>query len=134
MTAEAFKQTASSLHLSLTHKSPPASVPEANGGEGSAVANNNTSTDSEPIASLSAPPTVFSTGSYGWKGQQRVNIELHNPETGEKETVNVTININATVLGSKPSAKDKDKANKKAEKEVVKNDESEDVEEEDEDE
>jgi len=130
LTAEAFKQAAASLQLSLTHTPTSASVPEVNGGESGTGANK--STDSEAIAELSATPTVFSAGSYGWRGQQRVNIELKNPETGEKETVNVTINVNATVLGSKPSAKDK--AKKKAEEEAAKNDESEEVEEEDEDE
>jgi len=43
------------------------------------------------IASSTLLATTFSTGSYGWKGNKRVTMELENPETGEKEKVQVMI-------------------------------------------
>jgi hypothetical protein len=50
---------------------------------------------------------MVSIGSYGWKGNRRVNVELNHPETGQKETVAVMININATVVGSKAAKEPK---------------------------
>jgi hypothetical protein len=35
-------------------------------------------------------PTTFSTGSYGWKGSKRIEVELPSPNGGEeKEKVKV---------------------------------------------
>jgi len=51
---------------------------------------------------------VFSTGSYGWKGNKRVTIEVPNPEGGEGEKLQVMITINAAVIGSKQAGKDEE--------------------------
>jgi hypothetical protein len=43
------------------------------------------------LGGLTLVPTSFSTGSYGWKGNSRLTIELLNPEGGEKEKVTVML-------------------------------------------
>jgi len=52
------------------------------------------------IGGVKCLPSQFSTGSYGWKGNRRVSIEVRN-EAGEMEKVSVQVTINATVVGSK---------------------------------
>jgi len=52
------------------------------------------------ISDVKCLPSQFSTGSYGWKGNKRVTMEVKN-EAGEMEKVQVQVTINATVLGSK---------------------------------
>ncbi|KAF9505813.1 hypothetical protein BS47DRAFT_1306112 [Hydnum rufescens UP504] len=96
-----FKESAQPLHLHITHTPPSAGEKPEDGSTAEAAV----ATDAGHVASISIQPTDFSTGSYGWKGNRRVNVELTNPETGHKETVAVMINVNATVVGSK-SAKD----------------------------
>jgi len=53
------------------------------------------------IGAITLVPSNFTTGSYGWKGNKRISIELQNSETKEPEKVHVMITINATVMGSK---------------------------------
>jgi len=60
------------------------------------------------LAALSLQPGSFSTGTYGWKGSKRVTIEVDNPDTGEKERLQVQLSFNATVLGSKGKGEDDD--------------------------
>lgn len=56
------------------------------------------------MASITLAPSVFSTGSFGWKGSRKIAVELLNAD-GKKETVMVMMSFNATVQGSKPAAK-----------------------------
>lgn len=94
LSAKTFKSQALPLHINVTHTPPP--VVEESGekvpGE---------STDPGFLTALTLQPSSFSTGTYGWKGSKRVTIEVDNPETGEKEKLQVQLSFNATVLGSK---------------------------------
>lgn len=79
----AFKSNALPLHLNITHTPPvitedDSTVPSA-------------SADPGFIGSTTLLPSVFSTGSYGWKGNKRVTIEVPNPEGGENEKLQVMI-------------------------------------------
>lgn len=79
----AFKSNALPLHLNITHTPPvitedDSTVPSA-------------SADPGFIGSTTLLPSVFSTGSYGWKGNKRVTIEIPNPEGGENEKLQVMI-------------------------------------------
>ncbi|CAL1703405.1 unnamed protein product [Somion occarium] len=98
--ANSFKSRALPLHVNVTH-TPPA-IPDDE-------TINATSADPGFIGTTALVPTVFNTGSYGWKGNKRVTIELQNNESGEKEKVHVMLTINATVMGSK-NAKDDEAA------------------------
>ena len=50
-----------------------------------------TAADPGHIGSATLLPTNFSTGSYGWKGNKRVVVEVENPETGEKEKLQINV-------------------------------------------
>ncbi|KAJ7145848.1 hypothetical protein C8R44DRAFT_723736 [Mycena epipterygia] len=105
----AFKSKALPLHVNLTHTPP--SLGDA---ESVPVAPQ----DPGHLGGLTLVPTSFATGSYGWKGNKRLTIELLNPEGGEKEKVTVMLTINATVVGSKGAKEDGEKADKEEEKEA----------------
>ena len=47
------------------------------------------STDPGFLGAMTLLPTVFNTGSYGWKGNKRIQVEIMNSETGVKEKVQV---------------------------------------------
>ena len=83
ITATAFKSKATPLHINITHTAPPEAT------EGEAKDEKETS-DPGHVASATLLPSVFSTGSYGWKGSKRVSIEVEK-EDGENETVQVMI-------------------------------------------
>ncbi|KAF8590503.1 hypothetical protein K439DRAFT_1611906 [Ramaria rubella] len=87
-----FKSEALPIHVNFTHT--PAAVIESEEEQ---------TTPSDPgyIGGITLLPTDFSTGSYGWKGARRLTIELQGSEGKEKESVQVMINVNATVIGSK---------------------------------
>ncbi|KAH8100243.1 hypothetical protein BXZ70DRAFT_178279 [Cristinia sonorae] len=90
--ANEFKSRALPLHINITHTPP--SIPDNE-------TTNATEADPGFIGTTALVPSVFSTGSYGWKGNKRITIELENRETGEKEKVQVMLTMNATVIGSK---------------------------------
>ncbi|KAG8884885.1 hypothetical protein FRB97_003092 [Tulasnella sp. 331] len=98
-TAAQFKEHALPLHVNITHTPPSVEAPAEH-----ADTTPNTSTDSGHVASITLTPSVFSTGSFGWKGSRKIAVELLNAE-GVKETVMVNMSFNATVAGSKPAAK-----------------------------
>ena len=79
MGAASFKAKALPLHLNITH-TPPVLA------EGTTEV---AQTDPGFIGAATLTPATFNTGSYGWKGNKRVTIELENQETGEKEKVQV---------------------------------------------
>ena len=81
MAASAFKARALPLHVNITH-TPPA-IPDD---ESANVA----SADPGFIGTTTLVPSSFSTGSFGWKGNKRITVELVNAE-GEKEKVNVML-------------------------------------------
>jgi hypothetical protein len=83
VSASAFKAKALPLHINITHTPPPIT----DGGDDKLPAS---AADPGHITSASLLPSVFSTGSYGWKGNQRVTIEIEN-ENGEKEKLQVQI-------------------------------------------
>ncbi|KAI0345074.1 hypothetical protein BDW22DRAFT_993460 [Trametopsis cervina] len=95
--ATAFKSHALPLHVNLTH------TPPAIGGD-----DTQDSAQADPgfLGSTALVPTTFNTGSYGWKGNKRITVELLNSESGKKEMVQVSVSINATVIGSKKAADD----------------------------
>lgn len=78
MSLSAFKSKALPLHTNLTHTPP--SLPDVEAAE--------TAVDPGLIGTLTLLATSFKTGSYGWKGNKRVKIELQG-EGDEKETVDV---------------------------------------------
>ncbi|KZT24081.1 hypothetical protein NEOLEDRAFT_1179584 [Neolentinus lepideus HHB14362 ss-1] len=93
LAASAFKANALPLHVNLTH------TPPSVGDKDTEPA---TAADPGFIGSLTLVPSSFQTGSYGWKGTKRIQVEISNPEGGgQKETVHVQLQINATVIGSK---------------------------------
>ncbi|KAJ7777611.1 hypothetical protein DFH07DRAFT_797419 [Mycena maculata] len=104
----AFKSKALPLHVNLTHTPP--SI-------GDADTVSAPPTDPGHLAALTLVATSFNTGSYGWKGNKRLTIELQNAEDGEKEKVTVMLTINATVVGSKGAKKDGEKEDEAEEKE-----------------
>lgn len=81
----AFIANALPITLNITNTPPPitddkdesATVPAA-------------SADPGFIGSVKCLPSQFSTGSYGWKGNKRVTVEVKN-EAGEKEKVQVQV-------------------------------------------
>ena len=82
LAASEFKARALPLHVNLTHTPPVIPDDETD---------NATSADPGFIGTTALVPAVFSTGSYGWKGNKRITIELENRETGEKEKVHVML-------------------------------------------
>ncbi|GBE82740.1 hypothetical protein SCP_0411250 [Sparassis crispa] len=99
MAASQFKARALPLHVNLTH-TPPVLDPTAEGKEGAVSVSH---MDAGFIGTTTLVPSTFATGSYGWKGNKRITIELPSAEgeEGEKEKVHVMLTINATVMGSK---------------------------------
>ncbi|KAI0093796.1 hypothetical protein BDY19DRAFT_918979 [Irpex rosettiformis] len=97
MGANTFKSRALPLHVNITHTPP-------------VIGDDDTKdvaqTDPGFIGSTALIPSSFNTGSYGWKGNKRITVELSNSKTGEKEKVQVMLTINATVLGSKNAEDD----------------------------
>lgn len=79
--ATAFKAKALPLHINITH-TPPAAT------EGTTEV---AQTDPGFLGSSTLIPTSFNTGSYGWKGNKRLTVELENSESGEKEKVQVML-------------------------------------------
>lgn len=112
LSAKTFKSQAHPLHISITHIPPPPAEESGEKVQGE-------SPDPGFVAALSLGPSSFSTGTYGWKGSKRITIEVLNPDTGEKEKLQVQLryvarfphvpgtcshvlpSFNATVLGSK---------------------------------
>ncbi len=82
MGATAFKSRALPLHVNLTHTPP-------------VIGDDDTKdvaqTDPGFVGSTTLVPSTFNTGSYGWKGNKRITVELENRETGEKEKVQVML-------------------------------------------
>lgn len=106
-----FKASAMPLHINVTH-TPPAMAEKPSSKAGDKDEKDVVSAshaDPGSLGSLTLVPSVFTTGSYGWKGSKRIQVELMNSESGKKEKVQVQLTINATVLGSKGAGKD-DKA------------------------
>ncbi|GLB35483.1 hypothetical protein LshimejAT787_0210480 [Lyophyllum shimeji] len=93
--AATFKATALPIHVNLTH-TPPSIADPATEDVPTAPA------DVGFIGNLTLVPSTFSTGSFGWKGNKRITVELQNSDGDKKEKVQVMLTINATVLGSKP--------------------------------
>ncbi|KAJ7853288.1 hypothetical protein B0H14DRAFT_3865836 [Mycena olivaceomarginata] len=98
-TTDVFKSKALPLHLTLTHTPP--TVADAD----TMVA----SLDHGHLSDLPLVPTSFKTGSYGWKGNKRLTVELVDAEGGEVERVTVVLTINAIVVGSKAANEEKEK-------------------------
>ncbi|KAH7914063.1 hypothetical protein BJ138DRAFT_1144558 [Hygrophoropsis aurantiaca] len=93
LSTTAFKTRALPLHVNITHTPP--SVPDE---ESESVAQ----ADPGFLGTTALVPSSFSTGSFGWKGNKRMTIEIPaKEEGGENETVHVMLTINATVIGSK---------------------------------
>ena len=84
LSVKTFKSQALPLHISVTHTPPPIV-------EGSGERALGDSTDPGFLAALSLQPCSFSTGTYGWKASKRVTIEVDNPNTGEKEKLQVQL-------------------------------------------
>ncbi|OBZ75591.1 hypothetical protein A0H81_04845 [Grifola frondosa] len=108
MAASAFKARALPLHINITH------TPPALGDDGTVTL---ASTDPGFIGTTTLLPSTFATGSYGWKGNKRLTIELQNSEGEEKEKVHVMLTINATVMGSKGAKEEEEEAGKEEGKE-----------------
>ncbi|TFK46375.1 hypothetical protein OE88DRAFT_1638476, partial [Heliocybe sulcata] len=93
MSVSKFKANALPLHVNVTHTPP--SIADKDSEPATAA-------DPGFLGSLTLTPSAFKPGSYGWKGTKRIQVEISNPEGGgEKETVHVQLQINATVVGSK---------------------------------
>ncbi|KAG8900106.1 hypothetical protein FRB99_006253 [Tulasnella sp. 403] len=97
-TSAQFLEHALPLHVHVTHTPPTTEKPGS-----STDPTPGLSTDPGFVASIILAPSVFSSGSFGWKGSQRVVVELLNNE-GEKEKVTVNMSFNATVPGSKAAS------------------------------
>jgi hypothetical protein len=82
MSSSAFKSRALPLHVNLTH-----TPPVIGGDDTKDVAQ----LDPGFIGSTALVPSTFNTGSYGWKGNKRITVELLNSESGEKEKVQVML-------------------------------------------
>ncbi|KAJ7041207.1 hypothetical protein C8F04DRAFT_1031660 [Mycena alexandri] len=113
----AFKSKALPLHVNLTHTPP--SIPDADTVPAAPL-------DPGHLGSITLVPSTFTTGSYGWKGNKRLAIELLNPEGGDKEKVTVMLTINATVVGSKGAKKDDGDDEEKDEEEAAEEEAAED--------
>ncbi|KAH9967997.1 hypothetical protein BC827DRAFT_1122126, partial [Russula dissimulans] len=87
-----FKAGAVPLHVTVTRTSP------------AIEDNNNGAVDPGFLGVVALQPCTFTTGSYGWKGGKRLVIDVVNPISDEKKTVQVMLTINATVMGSKLGA------------------------------
>ncbi|KAF8520189.1 hypothetical protein BU17DRAFT_89191 [Hysterangium stoloniferum] len=87
-----FREEALPIHVNLTHT--PAATIESE-------EELTKSSDPGHIGSITMLPANFSTGSYGWKGARKMTVELQGAEGEEKREVQIMININATVIGSK---------------------------------
>lgn len=94
-----FKAKALPLHLNLTHTPPTISKEENMEEKDNEQAELEHATvavthDAGFIGNLTLVPTVFSTGSYGWKGNKRLTVELQNGDTdaeGGKEKVQIML-------------------------------------------
>jgi len=108
LSSDQFLALALPLHLNLTHTPP--ILPSSGEDDTTSVH----ATDPGWIGTSTLVPTKFSTGSYGWKGNKKVTIELADPDDPEAEKIKVQLNIsiNGTVLGSKPAKGGKEKGNK----------------------
>ncbi|KAG8969482.1 hypothetical protein FRC03_002758 [Tulasnella sp. 419] len=130
LSAATFKEHALPLHIHVTHTPPTSTEPGS-----SSDPTPKMSADPGHIASLTLVPTTFSTGSFGWKGSRRVEVELMNAESGKKEKVMVMMSFNASVVGSKPAVEEKAsgaKGGRKTRARKAKKSESEDEDDEDE--
>lgn len=78
-----FTDKALPLHVHITH-TPPVIDQDSD-------AIPTTQADPGNICTATLLPSVFSTGSYGWKGNKRVTIEVPNPNGGEPEKLHVMI-------------------------------------------
>lgn len=87
---EEFKASALPLHVNITHTPPPIDQVSA------------ASQTPGFMGHIVLTPTEFNTRSYGWKGSKKLYVELQNSEGPDKKKVWVQLNINATVVGSKP--------------------------------
>jgi len=95
LSAKTFKSQARPLYVSVTNTPPPVAEESGEKAQGE-------SPDPGFVVALSLEPSSFSTGTYGWKGSnKRITIEVNNPDTGEKEKLQVQLTFNATVMGSK---------------------------------
>ncbi|KAF8158725.1 hypothetical protein BJ912DRAFT_373620 [Pholiota molesta] len=138
LSPDAFKAKALPLHVILTHTPP--SITKAGdineNGDEEKLEDISTAAEVGLIGNLTLLPTSFSTGSYGWKGNKRVTVELQagDSEDGGREKVQVMLTINATVLGSKPEKPDakgkKDKRQERQDKEETEEEEDAEVNEE----
>jgi hypothetical protein len=82
-----FKATAMPLHVNLTHTPPTIADTDTE-------AVSTTTIDPGFIGNLTLVPSSFSTGSYGWKGNKRITVELQNLAGGhgsEKDKVQVML-------------------------------------------
>jgi len=68
--------------------------------------NNSAGVDPDFLSAVALQPCTFTTGSYGWKGSKRLVIDIVNPISDEKKSVQVMLTINATVMGSKLAGKE----------------------------
>ncbi|CCA77780.1 hypothetical protein PIIN_03415 [Serendipita indica DSM 11827] len=102
-TQDEFKEAALPLHVNIMHTPPPI--------DQVAAANQ----DPGFLSHIALTPTVFNTRSYGWKGSKKLLVELENSTGPEKTKVWVQLNINATVVGSKPSDDEEKDAEEQAE-------------------
>ncbi|KAF8061653.1 hypothetical protein FPV67DRAFT_1509787 [Lyophyllum atratum] len=108
--AATFKATALPVHVNLTHTPPSIADPDTE-------AVQTATADPGFIGNLTLVPSTFSTGSYGWKGNKRITIELENSAGGEKQKVQVMLTINATVLGSKQAKAEEEGEDEEAKEE-----------------
>jgi len=118
LSVKTFKSQARPLHITLTHTQPP--IAEDSGESVSAE-----STDPGFLVAFSLQPSSFNTGTYGWKGSKRLTIEVDNPDTGEKEKLQVQLSFNATVLGSKGKDGEEEETKEEKEGKVEEKDETE---------
>ncbi|KAH8114249.1 hypothetical protein DFH11DRAFT_1856122 [Phellopilus nigrolimitatus] len=95
-----FKANALPLHVSITH------TPPALPAEDAATAETEPK-DPGALGAATLLPTTFSTGSYGWKGNKRVTVEVPGADGQPGEKLQVMISMNATVIGSKTAKGEK---------------------------
>jgi hypothetical protein len=74
-----FKAGAVPLHVTVTRTSP------------AIEDNNNGAVDPGFLGVVALQPCTFTTGSYGWKGGKRLVIDVVNPISDEKKTVQVML-------------------------------------------
>ncbi|KAI9511352.1 hypothetical protein F5148DRAFT_358958 [Russula earlei] len=96
--ASAFKARAVPIHVTLTRT--PSTVKDDNSASLAPVE------DPGFLGAVALHPCTFTTGSYGWKGSKRLAINIVDPINDEKNTVQVMLTINATVMGSKQAGKE----------------------------